>query len=89
MSDNGRVELARRLRRIFLSQQLDDGGRAEVPDETLLNFAEDILAGDYFDPAHGPRPGDGGPAMKLTVVDERRVRDDPDVPQWEERRGRA
>lgn len=60
---NGREELARRLHRIFVG--LADGPDIDVPDATLLDFADDILAGDYFDPDYGPRKGDGGPPMRL------------------------
>lgn len=64
MSDNGREELARRLNRIFLSRQSADG-MEPVPQTTLLEFADDILAGDFTDAGYGPRVGDGGPAMRL------------------------
>lgn len=63
MSDNGRDELARRLHRIFISPADQRG--TDVPDQTLLEFADDILAGDYTDPKWGPRKGDGGPPMRL------------------------
>jgi hypothetical protein len=66
MTDNGREELARRLRRVFISDA--ESGFAP-PDDTLLRFADDILAADFTDSQWGPRPGDGGPAMRL-VVDE-------------------
>lgn len=72
MPDNGRAELARRLHRVFITET-DGTGRTpepgepteDVPDETLLRFADDILAGDYTDPRWGPRRGDGGGAMRL------------------------
>lgn len=67
MADNGRDELARRLRRVFLTNA--DTGKP--PAEAVLRaFADDILAGDYVDHNHGPRAGDGGPPMRL-VPEER------------------
>lgn len=62
----GRIELARRLHRIFLADSATP--ESEVGDEVLLRFADHILAGDYQDPAHGPRPGDGGPPAALVTA---------------------
>lgn len=64
---NGREELARRLARILIA---DVEKNQEVPDQTLLEFADDILAADYTDPRWGPRRGDGGPAMKIVPEEE-------------------
>lgn len=63
--DNGREELARRLHRIFIAD-VDTG--FEVPHEKLLEFADDILEADFYDPAWGPRKGDGGPAARFVVL---------------------
>lgn len=61
---DGREELARRLHRIFIGKETPAGLEA-VPHATLIDFAADILAGDYTDPKHGPREGDGGEPMAL------------------------
>lgn len=69
MSDlpySGRLELARRLHRIFLADS--DTPEQEVSDEVLLRFADDLLTADYHDPEHGDRPGDGGPAAAFVTA---------------------
>lgn len=63
VTDDGREELARRLNRIFIAPA--DQPEANVPHETLLEFAGDLLAADYTDHRWGSRPGDGGPAYRF------------------------
>ncbi len=59
-------ELARRLNRIFISPA-DEPGQL-VPESTLLEFAHDLLDADYTHVGWGPRPGDGGPRLRLVEV---------------------